>query len=408
MLEIYWVYVGLTPVDLNIEELERLQRRIEEQAEIGSGEIDKLTGLIEVKERDLTRLRQRVDQFDFYEIEKDISQATVDEIETNIAQLNKERYQLQSRLQEIARSLESRFEFEPDKIKQLFEEVGVLLPDTLGKSYEDLVAFNRRLTSGRSERLKQLQIESNARLSDIADQLDELNAGRKRAMVALQQRETLEKYKRLVERLRLDEQEVAVLTQRLAKLDSVSSLEAQRDTLMDQRKELVRSIKSSVRRGNARYRRIRDFFSRAFESIVDAYAVMSVAMNKKDNLEFEIQTLDRQRGHRKTGEGKGFSYRKLLCVCFDLALVVSYRRAFYRFIYHDGVFEALDNRKKVALTDLVRTACKSDGIQYFLTVIDTDLPRDERDSKLLFSPEEIIRELHDDGPEGRLFRMRKF
>lgn len=178
---------------------------------------------------------------------------------------------------------------------------------------------------------------------------------------------------------------------------------------MDSRKDAIAKIKSAVRRGNVRYKEIREFFSSTFSGIVDAYAVMSVTVNTKDNVEFEIQTMDRSRGNKKTSEGKGFSYGKLLCVCFDLALVVNYaNESFYRFVYHDGVFESLDNRKKVALIDLVRDVCESEGIQYILTVIDTDLPRDDRDSKLLFSKTEIVRELHDEGAQGRLFRMEKF
>jgi uncharacterized protein YydD (DUF2326 family) len=81
---------------------------------------------------------------------------------------------------------------------------------------------------------------------------------------------------------------------------------------------------------------------------------------------------------------------------------------FYRFVYHDGIFEGLDNRKKVQLLNLVRRVCHDKGIQYFLSVIDSDLPRDERDQKLLFTEDEIIRQLHDGGKDGRLFRMQKF
>ena len=78
---------------------------------------------------------------------------------------------------------------------------------------------------------------------------------------------------------------------------------------------------------------------------------------------------------------------------------------FYKFVYHDGIFEGLDNRKKVNLLKLIRNLCKDYGIQYILTVIDSDLPRDEQDNKLLFKETEIVRSLHDDGDDGRLFKM---
>jgi len=49
------------------------------------------------------------------------------------------------------------------------------------------------------------------------------------------------------------------------------------------------------------------------------------------------------------------------------------------------------------LLNIVREACDKFGLQYILTVIDSDLPRDESDRKLLFTEEEIVRYLHDRG-----------
>ena len=81
---------------------------------------------------------------------------------------------------------------------------------------------------------------------------------------------------------------------------------------------------------------------------------------------------------------------------------------FYRFAYHDGIFEGLDNRRKVSLLNMIRDACGKFGIQYILTVIDSDLPRDQSDQKLLFAEDEIVRYLNDGGDNGRLFKTRAF
>jgi uncharacterized protein YydD (DUF2326 family) len=86
-----------------------------------------------------------------------------------------------------------------------------------------------------------------------------------------------------------------------------------------------------------------------------------------------------------------------------------YERApFYHFVYHDGVLEGLDNRKKIAFLEIVREAIADRGIQYIFSAIDTDLPRDDEDRKISFSPREIVLALHDEGDEGRLFKMPEF
>jgi len=96
-------------------------------------------------------------------------------------------------------------------------------------------------------------------------------------------------------------------------------------------------------------------------------------------------------------------------MAFDLAVVTSCAgERFFRFLYHDGALETEDNRKKIRWLEVVRAACDESPIQYILTVIEDDLPRDENDNKVAFQPHEVVRRLHDGGDDGRLFKMAKF
>ncbi len=102
-------------------------------------------------------------------------------------------------------------------------------------------------------------------------------------------------------------------------------------------------------------------------------------------------------------------FKKLLCVLFDLALLKVYENAsFFHFVYHDGVFEALDDRKKIALLDVIREQIASKKTQYILTLIESDMPRDSEGNKIAFDEDEIVLHLHDEGNEGRLFKMPEF
>lgn len=48
-----------------------------------------------------------------------------------------------------------------------------------------------------------------------------------------------------------------------------------------------------------------------------------------------------------TSADLGHAYRKLLCIAFDLAVLRAHLDdEFPRFVYHDGVLESLDDRKK--------------------------------------------------------------
>jgi uncharacterized protein YydD (DUF2326 family) len=82
---------------------------------------------------------------------------------------------------------------------------------------------------------------------------------------------------------------------------------------------------------------------------------------------------------------------------------------FPRFVYHDGVFESLDDRKKENLLEVIRRYADL-GIQPVITLIDSDLPArgDGDDDGLVFDESEIVLTLHDENEQGRLFRMRSW
>ena len=98
-----------------------------------------------------------------------------------------------------------------------------------------------------------------------------------------------------------------------------------------------------------------------------------------------------------------------MCVLFDLALLKVYENTpFFRFVYHDGIFEALDDRKKLALLDVIREQVRGKKLQYILTLIESDLPRDENGKAVNFIGGEVVVQLGDGGDAGRLFKMAEF
>jgi uncharacterized protein YydD (DUF2326 family) len=68
----------------------------------------------------------------------------------------------------------------------------------------------------------------------------------------------------------------------------------------------------------------------------------------------------------------------------------------------------LDNRKRIVLLDTINEYCQNYNIQYILSVIESDLPRDDYDKKIFFDDHQVILHLHDKGKDGRLFKMAEF
>lgn len=128
--------------------------------------------------------------------------------------------------------------------------------------------------------------------------------------------------------------------------------------------------------------------------------------NREGHLEFKAEILD-QSGNT-TSADSGHTYRKLLCIAFDLALLRAHLgQKFPRFAYHDGVFESLDDRKKGNLLVVLRRYADL-GLQLTITLIDSDLPKRGNAEVPLFDAPEIVLTLHDESKNGRLFKMDSF
>ena len=138
--------------------------------------------------------------------------------------------------------------------------------------------------------------------------------------------------------------------------------------------------------------------------MIDRKALLSVSPNQVGHLEFKAEILDES--GNATSADLGHTYRKLLCIAFDLAILRAHLDdKFPRFVYHDGVFESLDDRKKENLLAVIRRYAEL-GLQPIITLIDSDLPVRPDDDAAVFNTDEIVVSLHDESEQGRLFRMR--
>lgn len=95
----------------------------------------------------------------------------------------------------------------------------------------------------------------------------------------------------------------------------------------------------------------------------------------------------------------------MLCVAFDLAILAEYSsESYFKFVYHDDVFSNQENKIRIRLLNLIKEYCTKYNIQYILSIIKDDLPRDQNDNPIMFTDEEIIMELHDRDNSGKLFK----
>lgn len=395
--------------DETIEKRKEYKAEFEKRLATKADEYDKLKGAIEVKQSELKEDSEQLDKFDFYENELKINVELAEKIESEISELNDNLYNVNYEIGQIQQSLSNKVNFNFSEIEELYKEVKIYFKDELSKSYEELVAFNNSLYEERHKFLKDRLQELQEEKEKIVPRLKELNQQREDYLKILRGEDTFSKFKSLQKHTVRREAELIRLQTELDSLNSAAVIQKEIEEYQNEQKKLINKIDDLRKKGNPTYSAIRLSFNKIINEVLNLPALLSTRLNDEGNLEFEANIVKDEETGLITSQGKGTSYRKFLCAAFDLAVLKTYHdKSFFRFVYHDGMLEGLDNRKKIIFLALVRRFCEEFGLQYILTVIQSDLPRDVSDNVIPFESGEIIRQLHDEGDTGRLFNMPSF
>ena len=296
--------------------------------------------------------------------------------------------------------------FDPEQAQHLFEEAGVLFAGQIKRTYEQLIEFNRSITEERRLYLQEELKEIEQKLQRVNADLNTLGKKRSEALAFLGETDVFDKYKQISNELVILRADIIALEKQRSVLQRLQELRAEIRVLADERGQLQAKIESDVELKNSSneslFSTIRLLFNEIIESVINRSALISVAPNVLGHLDFKAEILDA--AGNTTSADRGHSYRKLLCVAFDFALLRAWGASkFPRFAYHDGVFESLDDRKKENLLSVLREYAVL-GFQPIITLIDSDLPLRSKDEPI-FSDDEVIKLLHDEGNDGRLFNM---
>jgi uncharacterized protein YydD (DUF2326 family) len=380
------------------------------QAELGGSvdDLSKIEGILLLKQKDADKKQRLLDAFDFREQDKDQTEKLVEGINARVAELNARRYSLSQTRRKIVTSLEEdQILFKPDQAEKLFMEAGILFSGQIKKDFSQLIAFNRTITEERRGYLQEERAEIEAELRTVAVELDDLGKRRSGVLGFLSTTDVFAKYKQVTDDLVTLRAEIATLAKQRGFLRRLQALRAEIRALTEASVHLQSQIETDVESRNtdstSLFSVIRVYFSEIVEEVLAHKALLSVSQNANGHLEFRAEFLD-DKGEA-TSADRGHTYQKLLCIAFDLAVLRAHLQDRYpHFVYHDGVFESLDDRKKVNLLKVIRDYAEL-GVQSVITLIDSDMPpRADVNVPALVS-DEIVLSLHDEGNEGRLFRM---
>ena len=393
--------------DADRSEWKSKQSQIEAETNLKPKDFDKLRASLDAKQAEVDRKMTALDAFDFHDQEIEMVRSLADSVETEIAENNSYLYNARHDLQQIEKSLGISVDFNLDEVKRVFEESKITFPQQLAREYDDLVNFNRRILSERQAMLREKAEDLRKEIVDLETQNADLSKRRQDILRVLGGTDSLKKFKDLQKELDEDRAGLELLQAKSQQLEALIATQKKLREAKERVETLTASIEEAIQSSNQRYRNIQKTFTRIIPTILHRTALIFVATNENGNMEFRAEFSDSN--DLQTDEDRGTTFRKMLCIAFDLSVLISYsNERFFHFVYHDGALENLQEKLKLTLLKVIRDTCAEYGIQYIFSCLSEDLPTIEEANNICPNDDEIILNLHDGGEAGRLFKMKSF
>jgi len=368
-------------------------------------ELSKIDNKLLLRKKELTKIQEFIDDFNFEEIDQEKIESLVDSIDNKIADLNNREYSINNNISRINEALNiANIKFNTDQVKELFEESNILFPEQISKDFNQLINFNKAITKERKKFLKEELLELEVDLKSIKETLKSLNNERANHLSFLSETELVLKFKESSKEIARIQAEIVFLEKQKENIDEIQSLTKEKrvlETELDSIQEEMQSNLTEVNEANdSVFSSVRIYFNEIISKVFDKEGAITVYLNTNGNYEYDATYQDIKGNN--TSEGDGNTYGKILCVAFDLAVARAYLDKNYpKFLFIDGALEVLDDRKKKLLLEIFRQY-SSLGIQIIITTISSETSGFFQNP---FKEKEIVLTLHDDGRDGRLFKM---
>lgn len=394
------------------EEIDGLKKsQAEKQTELAFSEeqLPELINRISLLNIQIGTIEESIDAFRFDEEERKMLQEVVGSVEVEVSDINNRLYNINYDLRQIDNAINSKDKFDLKEIEEIFKETQLHFPEQLKHKYESLVEFNKKITNERNAALR-------TQLKSLTEQSEQLNDRRivlenKRAehLKTLRNTDTFEKFKVFQKDLGKQRGDLVYLTQQQKSLEGVAEITKKIREMERERGRVIDEMKAMVASPNPVSAKVSLLFNEYCKRVLHMDGLFFFKINSSNNFDYEVGLSLPGQINVASSQSDGTSYKKIMCALLDMALLKVYEdKSFYHFVYHDGIFESLDDKMKVALLELIRENIANKKTQYILTLITADLPRDEDEKVIPFKPEEIVLELNDSGPQGQLFKMAAF
>lgn len=331
-------------------------------------------------------------------------QQRADRLSASIQRLNDEGLALQRRSRELDEALRDEVASSQEddltaRLARVYAEIGLVLPDTVSRRYEEVRAFHESVIRNRRSFLEQEFSAVRERLDAIDTERRALDGQRSEVMQLLNETVALDTFLSIQRELAKQESDVADLERRLEAASSISTIS---DTIKLRTAELVASVRTELNERDDKLDESISLFSElGAEIYTDREASLLVSPTAKGLLSVE----PRISGDASTGVRSVETF--MLDIVCEMAAIAAGRAP--RILVHDShLFDAIDGRQVASCLNIGARLAEEHGFQYIVTLNSDFIASVEAQSDGAFDAEPYIlsTRLTDETEAGGLFGFR--
>ncbi|MBU1627128.1 DUF2326 domain-containing protein [bacterium] len=297
-------------------------------------------------------------------------------------------------LEHYEASLKEEVDAEPTSVAKIYQEAGLLLPDSITKRLDDVLLFHRQVVTNRKEFLASEMGRIKNEIAKREEEIQSLSAERVGLMQVLQKHGALEEYTQLQNN---HQKTVAELKNLNIKLDNLKKFEQGRSAVIIDQEFLQQQAITDLSERKLQKEKAILLFNSNSQSLYNAPGTLSIDISKT-GFKFGVK-IERSGSH-------GIGNMKIFCYDLMLAQTRSKKRETPGFLIHDSIiFADVDERQKALALELAARESEKPGFQYICMMNSDSIPT--RDFSLDFKLEKYIRRTLTDATEdGGLLGIR--
>jgi len=266
-------------------------------------------------------------------------------------------------LEHYEKSLQEEVEAKPESVTRVYQEAGLVLPDSIKQRLDEVLSFHKQVVANRKEFLANEMEQIMNGIANREQQIQSFSDERAELMQILKKHGALEEYTQLQNN---HQKTVAELKDVNIKLENLRKFEQGRSAVVVEQEILQQQAITDLSERKIQKERAILLFNSNSQALYQRPGILSIDISKT-GFKFNVK-IERSGSH-------GIGNMKIFCYDLMLAQLWSKKENSHGLLIHDSIiFADVDERQKALALELAAKESERLGFQYICTMNSDNIP----------------------------------